>query len=94
MHGFRKSLLIALVCCALPVAAVLFGDLLASLSRCRVDEIAVPCVLGGVSVGPVVRGLAGLGWLALAAVSTGGALLLFWALAEAAQLMGKRRRNS
>lgn len=94
MRRFRKAVLYALVVCVVPVLALLAADALSRAGNCGIATGASgpqPCRIGTVDVGVPVRVLGSVGWLSLATLPTAGAILLFWALAEAARLMGKRR---
>ncbi|GGF06499.1 hypothetical protein GCM10011611_10020 [Aliidongia dinghuensis] len=88
---YGLSLLAILLLTFFPVLSVVAAGLLANIAECELNEAAVhPCVIAGHDFGDPLYTMAVLGWLALATIPFGGALLICWAVVFCIHL----RRNA
>lgn len=79
---FGTSLFVILGVALLPVASVAVAGLVAEAAGCTLNEArAHPCVIAGLDWGGLLYTMGVLGWLMLATIPIGGALLAFWAVA-------------
>ena len=93
MRFLRRVIAILAVLSLIPMAALMVGAALAGLLGCEVNEGGpVPCLLGGVDIGPFLSGLVVTGWFELIILPVLMGVLALWGAAEGLHLWRKRRR--
>jgi hypothetical protein len=91
MRAFRISMIIALLVCLAPVAGTLLAMAVAKVYGCTLHEGHTnPCIIAGSDRGNLLYNLAMWGWLMLATVPIGAALILIWIVTEIVRRMRNR----
>lgn len=90
---FRRGLALALAVCLVPAALMALGRLAAMIGGCAAAAGSGPapvvCARGGSLLAGIIEASAAAAALVLPGLAIAGAIAVFWALAEAARLMGR-----
>ncbi len=91
MRGFRILVLIALLCCIVPVLSLALATYLARWGGCELDhDVPLPCNALGGDYGEPLFAIWQFGLLSVITVPIMAALVATWVIAEIINLLGRR----
>lgn len=94
MYFSRRTFVVLIGLCLIPLAAVMVSAALAALMGCELNEgVTNVCNIAGVDIGGLLSGLFVTGWLALITLPLLMCILALWALVEWGAWWRKRRRD-
>ncbi len=94
MYFSRRTFVVLIGFCLLPLAAVIVSAALAALMGCELNEgVTNVCNVAGIDIGGFLSGLFVMGWLALITLPLLMCVLALWALVEWGSWWRKKRRD-
>jgi hypothetical protein len=92
MKLVRTIAIVALLVCLAPLISVVIAGSIASHYGCTLHEgFANPCVVGGRDIGGTLYTMGVMGWLMLATMPIGAAVLVAWIVTEIVAWMRVRK---
>ena len=94
MNFSRRTFVVLIGLCLLPLAAVIVSAALAALVGCELNEgVTNVCQIAGIDIGGFLSSLFVMGWLALITLPLLMCVLALWALVEGGARWRQKRRD-